>query len=111
VRTRQLPGMKLALLILAALLFAFGGLCMKFSDGLTKPLYSISVFALFCIGAALQAIAMKRADMGVVYVFVLGLEAIAAFLLSVVVVGERATAGKVVAVLLIVLGILLLERA
>ena len=54
---------------------------------------------------------MKRADMGVVYVFVLGLEAVAAFLLSVVVVGERATAGKAVAVLLIVLGIVLLERA
>jgi multidrug transporter EmrE-like cation transporter len=102
--------MKLALLILAALLFAFGGLCMKLSDGLTKPVYSISVFILFCVGAAIQAVAMKRADMGVVYIFVLGLEAIAAFLLSVVVAGERATPGRAGAVLLIVLGMVLLER-
>ena len=98
------------LLLAAALLFAFGGLFIKLSDGLTKPAYSVAVFLLFCLGAAAQAIAMKRADMSVVYVFVLGLEAVAAFLLSVFAAGERPTATRILAVFVIVIGIVLLER-
>jgi len=97
--------------IAAAVLFACGGLCMKYSQGLTKLNSSIGVFVFFCTGAALQAIAMRRAEMGVIYLFVLGLEAVAAFGLSVIVVGERLTAGKIAALLLIVLGIALLDRA
>ncbi len=103
--------MYILLLIAASLLFATGGLFMKYSNGLTKPLPSIGVFVLFCIGAACQALGMKRAEMGVAYIFVLGAEAIAAFLLSTVMLGERATIAKVCALALIVGGIALLERA
>ncbi len=74
-----------ALLIAASVLFACGGLCMKF--------------------------AMKRAEMGVIYLFVLGLEALAAFALSIVVAGERVTISKIAALVLIVSGIALLDRA
>lgn len=100
----------LVLLIGASLLFATGGLAMKFSDGLTKIPASAAVFVLFCAGAACQAIAMKRAEMGVAYIFVLGVEAIAAYVLSVAVLGEKATGTKLVALALIVGGIALLER-
>lgn len=102
--------MYLLLLIAASVLFATGGLFMKLSLGLTRLGPSALVFAFFCAGAACQAIAMKRADMGVVYVFVLGLEAVAAFLISVFVLHENASAARVIAVALVVSGILLLER-
>ncbi len=103
--------MYLLLLIAASLLFATGGLCMKLSLGLTRLTPSVLVFLFFCAGAACQARAMKRADMGVAYVFVLGLEAVAAFAISVFALNESAAPARVVAVLLIVFGIVLLERS
>ena len=103
--------MYLLLLIAASLLFAMGGLCMKLSLGLTRLTPSVLVFLFFCAGAACQAIAMKRADMGVAYIFVLGLEAVAAFAISLFVLNESAAPARVVAVLLIVFGIVLLERS
>lgn len=102
--------MYIALLVAASILFAFGGVFMKYSEGLTRPAPAVAVFVLFCAGAACQAVAMRRAEMGVVYVFVLGLEAVVAFLLSIAVLGERATISKGCAVALIVAGIAWLER-
>jgi multidrug transporter EmrE-like cation transporter len=102
--------MYILLLVAASLLFALGGLFMKYSQGLTHAGPSLAVFALFSAGAAFQALAMKRTEMGVAYVFVLGLEALAASALSVLVLGERATISRACAVALIVAGIILLER-
>lgn len=102
--------MYLLLLIVASLLFAAGGLFMKLSLGLTRLTPSVFVFLFFCMGAACQAIAMKRADMGVAYMFVLGLEAVAAFLISIFVLNENVAPARIIAVLLIVSGIVLLER-
>ena len=84
---------------------------MKYSQGLTRLGPSVAIFALFCAGAACQAVAMRRAEMGVVYIFVLGLEAILAFFLSVFLLGERVSVGRVCAVAVIVAGIALLERS
>lgn len=103
--------MHLLLLVAAALLFAVGGIFMKYSAGLTNLPSSLAVFACFCLGAALQTIAMRRAEMSIVYILVLGLEALAAFGLSVWVLDERVTAAKIIALALIVFGIALLERA
>ncbi len=83
---------------------------MKYSEGLTRLWPSAAVFALFSAGAACQAIAMKRTEMGIAYIFVLGLEAILAFLLSIFLLSERASVSRICAVALIVLGIALLER-
>ncbi|MBV9676651.1 MAG: hypothetical protein JO185_09975 [Acidobacteriaceae bacterium] len=103
--------MRFLLLVLAAFLFASGGLFMKASDGLTKFVPSVAVLVLFCAGAACQTIAMKRGEMSAIYVLVLGLEAVAAFTLGVAVLGEKASLTKVCALILIVSGIVLLERA
>jgi len=87
--------MALLLLILASALFASGecrGICFV------------------CRRRASQAVAMKRSDMAVAYVFALGSEAVLALALSVAVLGERASALRIGALLLIVLGIVLLER-
>jgi multidrug transporter EmrE-like cation transporter len=102
--------MHLFLLVVASLLFAIGGFFMKLSMGLTRLTPAVLVFVFFSAGAACQAIAMKRADLAVAYVFVLGLEAIAAFLISVLVLHESAGFARVLAVLLVVSGIVLLER-
>jgi quaternary ammonium compound-resistance protein SugE len=103
--------MPIALSVAAALLFAVGGLFMKYSNGMTRFLPGVAVLLLFCCGATCQAVAMKRSDMGPVYILVLGLEAVTAFLLSMVVLGERATLARVFAIVLIAAGIVLLERA
>jgi multidrug transporter EmrE-like cation transporter len=69
--------------ILAALFFTVGGIFMKLSEGLTKFWPTMIVFALFVTGAALQTLAMKREDLAVSYLVVVGLEAILAFLFGV----------------------------
>lgn len=102
--------MYILLLVIASLLFATGGLFMKLSLGLTRVVPGVLVFVFFSMGAASQAIAMKRTDMGVAYVFVLGLEAVAAFAISVLALHEKASSARILAVLLIVGGIVLLER-
>jgi multidrug transporter EmrE-like cation transporter len=102
--------MQFFLMIGAALLFAVGGLFMKASDGLTKLAPSAAVFLFFCAGAACQAVAMKRGEMSAIYVVVLGLEAIAAFTLAALILGERASLSKLCALALILGGIALLER-
>ena len=67
------------LLLLAALSFTVGGICMKHSDGLTKAGPSVLLGILFLLGAGLQALAMRREDMSVSYIFVLGMESVLAF--------------------------------
>lgn len=102
--------MQFLMLALAALLFSFGGLAMKASAGLTRTGPTVAVFVLFCAGAACQALGMRRTEMGVAYLSVLGLEAVAAFALSYFALGERVTISKIGALLLIVGGIAVLER-
>lgn len=58
--------------ILAALFFTVGGVFMKLSEGLTKFWPTVIVFALFLVGAALQTLAMKREDLAVTYLWVVG---------------------------------------
>jgi multidrug transporter EmrE-like cation transporter len=95
--------------ILAALFFTVGGIFMKLSDGLTKFWPTTIVFILFVGGAALQALAMKREDLAVTYLMVVGLEAILAFLFGVLVFSESYTPVRIAGVSLIALGIVSLR--
>ncbi len=99
----------LLLLFCASAMFALGGVAMKYSAGLTRPGPSAGVFALFAAGAAMQAVAMRDAEMGPVYITVLGLEAVLAFGLGIWLFGESASAMRVVAVALVLAGIVLLR--
>ena len=103
--------MALFLLLLASAFFACGGLFMKYSDGLSRLVPSLAVFALFGAGAACQAVAMKRNDMSVAYILVLGSEAVLAFALSAAVLGERVSSLRIAAIAVIVAGIVMLERS
>jgi multidrug transporter EmrE-like cation transporter len=94
----------------AALSFAVGGYFMKLSQGLTRPGPSGLVFACFGLGAALQAVAMRDEQMTTTYGVVLGLEALAAYLIGAVFLHETTTAAKLGGMALVVGGILLLKR-
>jgi quaternary ammonium compound-resistance protein SugE len=97
--------MALAQLLVAALLFASGGLFSKLSNGVTRPGATAMFLALFAGGAWLQALAMKRTDLGVAYIFVLGAEAVITVILSSLVLGEHYTASRLGAIALVVIGI------
>jgi small multidrug resistance pump len=88
-----------------------GGIFMKLSDGLTKFWPTMIVFALFVTGAALQTLAMKREDLAVTYLVVVGLEAMLAFLFGVLVFSESCSPVRIAGVLLIALGIISLRSA
>jgi multidrug transporter EmrE-like cation transporter len=98
-------------LILASVFYAVGGLCMKFSMGLSKPLPTAMLFALFLIGATLQTLGMRREDLGVAYIMALGLEAVAALALSIFVLEEACPPSRLIAVGLIIGGIVWLRNS
>jgi multidrug transporter EmrE-like cation transporter len=101
--------MSLMLLAIASALYAVGGLFMKQSDGVTRLVPTLIFLALFVAGATLQAAGMNRADMGVSYVLVLGMEAVAAVVLSVAVLGESYSASRAAAIVLVLAGIVWLR--
>ncbi len=78
---------------------------MKLSAALTRPGPTFGLFALFVLGAALQALAMRRAELGTAYIFVLGAEAVITVLLSVYVLGESCPPARIAAIVLVVAGI------
>ncbi len=99
-----------ALMIAAALAYTCGGVCMKYSVGLTRPLPTVLLFTLFLLGAGLQALAMRSTDMGVTYIFILGLESLLAFVFSIFLFNEVASLTRMLAVFLITTGIILLHE-
>jgi quaternary ammonium compound-resistance protein SugE len=102
--------MEFVYVFLAALLFAAGGFFMKNSNGASRLSPTLTFLLLFSIGALLQARAMRRADMGPVYIAVLGLEAALALGISVIVLHEALPWQRLLAVGLIVSGVVLLRR-
>jgi quaternary ammonium compound-resistance protein SugE len=101
--------MSLVLLTLASVAYACGGLFMKRSDGATQAAPTMIFIALFAGGAVLQALGMRRADMGASYVLVLGIEAVIAVVLSAYVLNESYTASRLAAIALVLIGIVWLR--
>jgi quaternary ammonium compound-resistance protein SugE len=97
------------LLLFTAACFAGGGIFMKLSDGVSRPLPTLAFLALFVLGAVLQAFALRQADLGVVYVAVLGLEAALTLVFSVALFHESLSPRRLLAVLLILGGVALLR--
>jgi len=103
--------MALVTLVLAAVAYAAGGLFMKQSEGVTRLLPTLMFLAFFATGALLQALGMKHADMGASYVFVLGVEAVSAVLLSAFVLHESYSLSRLLAITLVVVGIAWLRQS
>lgn len=101
--------MSLILNIAAALCYVVGGTCMKLSAGLSKPGPSLLIFLFFAGGAGLQAVAMRKAELGAAYILVLGLEAILALAFGALFFRENCSPMKLLGVVLVIAGILLLN--
>ena len=102
-------GREWVLLGLAATAFALGGVFMKLAGGLSRPLPTLAFLGLFGVGAVLQALAMRQAELGVVYLAVLGLEAALTLVFSVALFHEGLSPARVLAVGLILVGVALLR--
>lgn len=96
--------------LLASLAYAAGGVFMKSSDAFRQLGASLAVFACFGLAATAQTFAMKHQDLGVGYVLVLGLEAIAAVVLGAVVFREPVTVMRVCGIALVLGGMFCLKR-
>lgn len=83
---------------------------MKASAGLTRVWPSVLMSLLFVTGAALQAVVMRREDMSVAYISVLGFEALLALGCGALLFGEAISAVRLCAVVLIITGVVLLHR-
>ncbi|WNG28018.1 hypothetical protein F0U62_31440 [Cystobacter fuscus] len=99
----------MVLLLFTAVCFAGGGIFMKLSEGVSRPLPTLAFLGLFVLGAVLQAFALRQADLGVVYVAVLGLEAALTLVFSVALFHESLSPRRLLAVLLILGGVALLR--
>src|SRR5262245_59731161 len=97
--------MNLLLLIAASAAYAAGGLSMKLSDGLSQVRPAVALFVLLGAGAAIQALALRRLDLSVGYVLVLGLEAVFTVALSVAYLHESCPPQRIAAIVLVVVGI------
>jgi multidrug transporter EmrE-like cation transporter len=102
--------MALTQLVLASVVYAVGGVFMKLSQGLSRPWPTIAFSVLFLAAALLQALGMRGADMGVSYIFVLGVEALVATGLSAAYLHEGFPPSRIAAVLLVVVGVAWLRR-
>lgn len=102
--------MNFVYLVTAALCFAAGGLFMKASSGATRLLPTAEFLLLFIAGALLQARAMRHVDMSVVYVAVLGFEAVAAVAFGVALLHEAFSWRRGLAVAIIVAAVMMLRR-
>lgn len=103
--------MYLLIVLAAAVFFTVGGVCMKLSQGLSHLTPSLLVYVFFCAGASLQTLAMSKSDLGVTYIFVLGLEAVLALLFGVLFFKEHYSFLKLLGVSLIVTGIIFLRTS
>jgi multidrug transporter EmrE-like cation transporter len=99
----------LVLFVLAAGCYGVGALAMKSSDGLRHPRAVIAMYALFIVGATIQALSLRRADLGRAYVIVLGFEALMAFGLGVAFYSEQISVTKLFGVVLILSGVYVLH--
>jgi len=97
--------------LVAALCFVAGGAVMKLSSGFARLGPGAAALALFLAGAVAQTMAMKHGEMGVSYVFILGLEAVLAFAIGVLLFREAVSAPKLLGVALIIGGFALLHAS
>ncbi len=102
--------MYIFLSLLAALSFTCGGVAMKYCFGFTRLFPTVMIYVMFAVGATLQTIAMKQAELGATYILVLGLEAALAFVFGIYFFQEGVSLFKLLGVALIVGGIILLRQ-
>ena len=103
--------MYLVLVLIAAISFTVGGIYMKLAAGFSQLIPSLLVYLFFVIGASLQTLAMHKAELGVTYIFGLGIESVLALLFGVLIFKENYSFLKLLGLSLIVAGMIFLRAS
>lgn len=98
-------------LVIAGLFEVVWAFSMKQSDGFTRPGPTIVTIAAMIASFALLSLSMKSLPLGTAYTIWTGIGAVGAFLVGIAMLGEVASATRIVAALLIVAGLVLMKIA
>ena len=97
------------LLVVSIVLEVLGTVSMKLSEGFSKPLYSALVALFYALSIVGLALVIKRMDVSVAYAVWSGLGTAFIAMVGVSVFGEAFTVVKLVALVLIVVGVVMLN--
>ena len=97
------------LLVVAGLLEIVWAFAMKQSDGFTRIAPSIVTAVAMLASVGLLAISMRSLPLGTAYAVWTGIGALGAFVVGIIVLGEQATAVRVIAAILILSGLALMK--
>lgn len=97
------------LLVASIVLEVLGTMSMKLSEGFTRPLYSALVTVFYALSIAGLTLVLKRIEVSVAYAVWSGLGTAFIAMIGVSVFGEALTVVKVVALVLIVVGVVMLN--
>jgi len=100
-----------AILITAGVFETVWAYYMKLSDGFTRPGATLATFAAMAVSIGLLGMAMKSLPLGTAYSIWTGIGALGAFAVGIVVLGESASALRLLAAGMIVGGIVLMKVA
>ena len=98
-------------LLAAGILEIVWAFAMKQSHGFTKPIPSLITLVTMIASFALLSLSMKSLPLGTAYTIWTGIGAVGAFLVGIAMLGEAASAMRIVAALLIVAGLVLMKIA
>lgn len=96
-------------LVIAGLFEIIWAAAMKQSHGFTRLWPSLLTLAAMLASFALLAFAMRSLPLGTAYMMWTGIGAVGAFLVGILMLGEAASAPRILAALLIVAGLLLMK--
>ena len=99
------------LLVASIVLEVLGTMSMKLSEGFTRPLYSALVTVFYALSIAGLTLVLKRIEVSVAYAVWSGLGTAFIAMVGVSIFGEALTVVKVVALVLIVVGVVMLNMA
>jgi quaternary ammonium compound-resistance protein SugE len=99
------------LVIVAGLFEVAMALCLKGSKGFTEPLPSAGFLVFAVTSFGLLSLALKHLDVGTAYAVWVGIGAVGTATLGMLVMGDQASAVKIGALALIILGVIGLNLA
>ncbi|MBS7807466.1 multidrug efflux SMR transporter [Variovorax sp. PCZ-1] len=99
------------LLAIAITFEVMGTTCMKLSQGFTRPVPSVAMFAFYALAFTCNTMAIKTIDLSVTYAVWSGVGTIATALIGIYYFKEAATAIKLASISLIVIGVFGLHAA
>ncbi|WP_265920275.1 DMT family transporter [Cupriavidus nantongensis] len=98
-------------LVIAGVLEVLWAYSMKLSEGFSRPGYSAITIVAMIASFALLSLSMKSLPLGTAYTIWTGIGAVGAFLVGLLVLGEPASAVRILAAGLIVSGLVMMKMA